>query len=131
MVLLPIKTKALTFHTLSVIAYSTVAESISSRDPSKGSWYIQSLCEVWNDRALTNSLNIVNLLDRVSNKLAKHEGKGKLAGKVQSCEYSVIGKGKVFYFPERELSKESSAMARNIANFDHTVQEALERTFND
>ncbi len=71
----------------------------------------QALCEVLDNKELTNNFNIHTLFSEVSKRLSKPEGTVQatsvdgtyklVTNAVQGCEYRVMGLSKEFYFPFR------------------------------
>ena len=76
-----------------VIAYSTIPGYVANRDTVDGSWFIQSFCQVFRDRAKT--LEIREMLDLVSKRLREFQSE---RGTKQSFDYVVRHLYKKFYF---------------------------------
>ena len=76
-----------------VIAYSTIPGYVANRDIVDGSWFIQSFCQVFRERAKT--LEIREMLDLVSKRLREFQSE---RGTKQSFDYVVRHLYKKFYF---------------------------------
>jgi len=84
-----------------IVAQATVNGFEATRDRN-GSWFIQAVCRVLNNRELTDVLEIRDLLDEVSRELATFSGRmedGDPRQVVQSAVYEVIGWRKKLYLP--------------------------------
>ncbi|CAG0901354.1 unnamed protein product [Darwinula stevensoni] len=75
------------------VANAAIPHYVSYRNKSRGSWFIESICQVFMDNA--HCLDLRSMMDEVHNRLAKYEG---VKGEKQSPEYWVRGNFKKLYF---------------------------------
>ncbi|CAG7824906.1 unnamed protein product, partial [Allacma fusca] len=78
-----------------LVCYSTMDGFRSLRNTTKGSWYIQTLCEILRQEG---DIDINTLLNAVAVVMKTLETTGENPGKKQICQYYNIGFTKKFYF---------------------------------
>jgi hypothetical protein len=83
-----------------LIAYATTANYVSWRNSSRGSWFIQTLCEVFSRRAKQE--DILTMLAKVNGEVAKREanpGEPERRRYKQVPEQTTRLRRKFYFFP--------------------------------
>lgn len=95
--------KGLTWEDM-IIAHSTLPGFVSHRDKAKGTWYIQSICEVFEKQA--KDTRLIDMLIEVSRTMRRFED----AGEKQSCTFNVTHfYNKLFFNPPLRSKKQAVA----------------------
>jgi hypothetical protein len=86
-----------------IVAFATLHEHVALRDQVSGAFYIQSLCNVLNNVELTNTMDVLELLNEVSKRLGKNDiSKGNKHA--QTTETKILGPfEKQWFLPYRPL----------------------------
>ena len=95
----------LTFTDL-ITVYPNLDEYASVRKHEQGSWFIQGMCKILDNKEITNTFEIRDILDKVAEEVSQKRDKVKVDGGerddiVQTSEYVVTGMTKKLYFPNR------------------------------
>ena len=103
-----------------VIAYSTIPGYATNRSTKDGSWFVQSLCEVFRQEA--NTSEIREMLDNVAKRLREYQSE---RGTKQSFDYVIrhLYK-KFFFFPSKvDQNQENKGMENVLKDLRKFIQQ--------
>ncbi|XP_036140796.1 caspase-1 isoform X3 [Monomorium pharaonis] len=92
-----------------LISYSTVGGYTSWRNPEKGTWYIQSLCDIFDENG--TKLDVVTMMTMTTNKVAKFStinSKKELHNKMQVPEMVHRLRKLICFWPKKEQFRKKS-----------------------